>query len=181
MRIAIHQPQFMPWLGYFDKMKQADLFVLLDNVQFKKNEFQNRNKIKTPNKWQWLTVPVSFNFGDKINEVKINNKTNWRRKHLQAIKTNYSKAPFFKEIYPLIEALYKDNYDLLVPLNYKTIILLKNLLRIETELVWASSIQDCLSEDPTDRLIEICKYFKAKIYLAGAGGKDYMDCERCSR
>ena len=69
MIVAIHQPQYLPWLGYFDKIDKADIFVLLDDVQYKKNEWQNRNKILTATGWQWLTVPVKYNFGQKINEV----------------------------------------------------------------------------------------------------------------
>src|SRR4051812_18014003 len=72
MRVTIHQPQFLPWLGYLDKIDQADLFIVLDTVQFKKNEWQNRNRIRTADGWQWLTVPVLQRFGQRINEVRIN-------------------------------------------------------------------------------------------------------------
>jgi len=92
---AIHQPQYLPWLGYIDKMDKADVFCFLDNVQYKKNEWQNRNRVKTVGGWQWVTVPVSYKFPEKINAVKINNSVNWRRKHLQALVTNYGKAPYF--------------------------------------------------------------------------------------
>ena len=177
MKIAIHQPQFIPWLGYFDKMKEVDLFILLDNVQFKKNEFQNRNKIKTSKGWQWLTVPARFHFGDKINEVKINNNCNWQNKHLQSIKTNYGKSPSFKNIYPYIEKLYSTTYDFLSPINYESILLIKKIMDINTHIVLASAIPN-LSEEPTDRLIDICKFYKADTYLAGAGGRNYMDCAR---
>ena len=71
MKVAIHQPQYLPWLGYFDKIDQVDCFVLLDDVQFKKNEWQNRNRIKTPQGWQWLTVPVIHRFPQRIDEVRI--------------------------------------------------------------------------------------------------------------
>ena len=83
----------MPWLGYFDKMDRADAFALLDNVQYKKNEWQNRNRIRTAQGKQWLTVPVRFKFPALINEVSINNDENWRNKHWQALRTNYAKAP----------------------------------------------------------------------------------------
>ncbi|MBI5326779.1 MAG: WbqC family protein [Deltaproteobacteria bacterium] len=177
MRIAIHQPQFMPWLGYFDKMDKVDVFVLLDNVQFKKNEFQNRNKIKTANNWIWFTVPVNFSFGDTISGIRIDNRHDWQKKHLHAIQTNYGKAPFFKEHQPALEELYKNEYTLLSPLNVYTINLIKTLFSIETKIVMASSIPN-LSQDPTERLLDICRYFNADTYLAGAGGKGYMECER---
>ncbi len=97
MIVSVHQPQYLPWLGYFDKIERSDIFVFLDNVQFKKNEWQNRNKIKTSEGWQWLSVPVIHKFMQKISEVKINNTVWWGKKHLNALVTNYSKAPFFKD------------------------------------------------------------------------------------
>jgi hypothetical protein len=94
--ISIHQPQFMPWLGYFDKMDQSDQFVLLDTVQYKKNEWENRNRVKTAQGVQWLTVPVSFRFSDRIETVQVNDDSRWRHKHQQALLSNYGKAPFWQ-------------------------------------------------------------------------------------
>ncbi|MGB2630330.1 MAG: WbqC family protein, partial [Candidatus Omnitrophota bacterium] len=88
MKVAIHQPQYLPWLGFFDKMDRADVFVLLDDVQYKKNEWQNRNKIRNVEGWQWLTVPVLHEFGQKISEVKIDNEKNWKDKHLKSLELN---------------------------------------------------------------------------------------------
>ncbi|QTA79487.1 WbqC-like domain-containing protein [Desulfonema limicola] len=102
MTAAVHQPQYLPWLGYFDKMDKADVFCYLDNVQFKKNEWQNRNRIKTSKGWQWITMPVCYRFPQKINEVEINNNVKWQRKHLQALITNYSKSPFFEKFLPFL-------------------------------------------------------------------------------
>ncbi|MBI5682450.1 MAG: WbqC family protein [Deltaproteobacteria bacterium] len=158
-------------------MDKVDVFVLLDNVQFKKNEFQNRNKIRTADGWMWLTVPVRFSFGDKIIDVKIDNKHDWQKKHLYTLQTNYGRADFFKEYYPQFERLYKREFDMLSPLNYETIMLIKKFFSIKSEIVMASSIPD-LSNDPTQRLIDICRYFNADTYLAGAGGKGYMECSR---
>ena len=89
MIVTIHQPQYLPWLGYFDKADRADIFVLLDNVQYTKNDWQNRNKIRTSQGAQWLTVPIISNLGQKISDVKIDNTKNWRKAHLNAIKLNY--------------------------------------------------------------------------------------------
>ena len=80
--VAIHQPQNLPWLGYFHKLDRADVFCLLDTVQYKKNEFQNRNRIKTSQGWQWLTVPVTYRFPQRIHEVGVNQTVDWQRKHL---------------------------------------------------------------------------------------------------
>ncbi len=118
MIVAIHQPNFWPWIAYFYKILRCDTFVFLDNVQYTKNSFINRNKIKTSQGYIWLTVPVSFNFGQKILEVKINNNTDWRKKHLKTLELNYKKAIFFEEIYEIIkEVYYKEEWLYLIDLN----------------------------------------------------------------
>ena len=94
MRVTIHQPQFMPWLGYLDKIDQADLFVVLDSVQFKKNEWQNRNRIRTAQGWQWITVPVLHKFGQRLDEVRINQQRDWQGRHLRALEMHYGRAPY---------------------------------------------------------------------------------------
>ena len=101
MIVAVHQPQYLPWLGYFDKIDRADVFVLLDTVQFKKNEWQNRNRIKTAAGPQWLTVPVTYRFPQRIAEVGVNNRERWQHKQRQAIVSNYRKAPFWESLAPL--------------------------------------------------------------------------------
>jgi len=93
MIVAVHQPQYLPWLGYFAKIDRADLFVLLDNVQFKKNEWQNRNQIKAAGGPQWLTVPVTYKFPQRINEVGINNRERWQHQQRQAHPLQLQKSP----------------------------------------------------------------------------------------
>ena len=99
MIVAGHQPEFIPYMGFFSKISKADVFVIVDHIQFNKKYFQNRNKIKTREGWMWLTVPVitKGRFEQKIREVEINNSLNWQRKHWASITLNYQKAPFFKE------------------------------------------------------------------------------------
>ena len=80
MRVTIHQPQFLPWLGYLDKIDQSDLFIALDSVQFKKNEWQNRNRIRTADGCQWITVPVLHHFGQLVKDVRINQSVTWRQR-----------------------------------------------------------------------------------------------------
>ena len=125
MIVAIHQPQFMPWLGYFDKMDSCDVFVLLDNVQYKKNEYQNRNRIKTSKGWQWLTVPVNYKFPQKINEVMIENSSDWRKKHLHALETNYGKSPYFERYIDRFNGFYQQEWHSLSPVNIASVKLLK--------------------------------------------------------
>ena len=174
--VAIHQPQYLPWLGYFDKLDRCDVFCLLDTVQYKKNEFQNRNRIKTAEGWQWLTVPATYRFPQRINEVGVNQTVDWQRKHRKALKTNYSKAPFFDTYYPSFEKFYQKPYELLVDVNVASIELLVQLLDFERKLVLASSIQ-VETEDPTLRLVEICRILGGDSYLSGRDGAKYMDVD----
>jgi hypothetical protein len=174
--VAIHQPQYLPWLGYFDKLDRCDVFCLLDTVQYKKNEFQNRNRIKTADGWQWLTVPVTYRFPQRINEVVVNQTVDWQRKHLQALKTNYSKTPFFENYYASFEEFYQKSYEMIVDVNLTSIELLMDLLGLQRKLVLASSLT-VETEDPTLRLVEICKNLGGGSYLSGKDGAKYMDID----
>ncbi len=175
MICAIHQPQYLPWLGYFEKMARADVFVLLDNVQFKKNEWQNRNRIRSSQGWQWVTVPVLHDHGQLINEVKINPSVNWRAQHVRSIELNYMKAPFFKEYWPQIRPLYDEPWTGLNALNITLVKRLAGLLNIQTRLVLASEI--AVASERTQRLIDICRELGCDTYLAGSGCAAYMDLE----
>ena len=175
MLITIHQPQYLPWLGYLDKIDKADVFVILDNVQFKKNEWQNRNRIKTAQGCQCITVPVLYRFPEKINEVKINNKTNWSRKHLQALITNYSKSTYFDNYKSFFEDIFSRSWDRFVDINIEIIKFLISALDLKTKLVMASDLK--LREEPTERLIDICKTLNGNKYLAGNDGNKHMYLE----
>ena len=177
--VAIHQPQYLPWLGYFDKLERCEVFCLLDSVQYKKNEFQNRNRIKTVDGWQWLTVPVTYRFPQRIREVEVNQIVNWQRKHLQALKSNYSKAPFFQSYYPSFEEFCQQSYEMIVDVNVASIELLMELLGLERKLVLASSLQ-VDTEDPTLRLVQICQALGGAAYLSGKDGAKYMDVDMFS-
>jgi hypothetical protein len=175
--VAVHQPQYLPWLGYFDKMRRADVFCYLNDVQYKKNEWQNRNRIKTAQGWQWITVPVRYHFPEKINEVRINNAVDWRKKHLQTLITNYSRAPHFKKYISIFEDAFSKEWEFISELNVYLIESIKGLLDMKGKpAVLASDFK--LRDEPTDRLIDICKALGADTYLAGKGGADYMNLER---
>ena len=177
MIVAVHQPQYLPWLGYFDKIRRADIFCYLDSVQYKKNDWQNRNRIKTSQGWQWLTVPVRFKYPEKISEVKINPTVKWRQKHLQALITNYRRAPFFDQYIGIYERIYSQDWEFVSELNIGFIERLKEALGLGAKPAIRSSQLE-LSEDPTDRLIDICRAVNADIYLSGQDGIKYMDLER---
>jgi WbqC-like protein family len=175
--VAVHQPQYLPWLGYFDKIRRADVFCYLNDVQYKKNEWQNRNRIKTARGWQWITVPVRYRFPQKINEVRIDSTVEWKKKHLQALITNYSRAPYFKRVMSVLEETFSKEWRFISELNVHLIESLKNLLNLQKKKSLLSS-DLALREEPTDRLIDICKALGADTYLAGQGGAAYMDLEK---
>jgi hypothetical protein len=177
MIVAVHQPQYLPWLGYFAKIDRADLFVLLDNVQFKKNEWQNRNRIKTAAGPQWLTVPVTYKFPQRINEVGLNNRERWQHQQRQAILSNYRKAPCWDAVAPFLDEIFAPAWEFLAPLNIFVVKRLVGLLGIATPLYVASELP-AFPENPDERLIAITKHFGADTYLAGGGGRDYMDLDR---
>jgi hypothetical protein len=107
MIVSVHQPQYLPWLGYFDKIDRADVFVLLDTVQYKKNEWQNRNRIKTAQGPQWLTVPVTYRYPQRICEVGVNGRERWQHRQRQALATNYRRAPHWGMLEDFFEDLFR--------------------------------------------------------------------------
>ncbi len=175
MKAAIHQLQYWPGLRFFAKMRAAGLFIYLDDVQFEKREFQNRNRIRTPRGWQYLTAPVvsKGRFSQKINEVELDNSADWRADHLQAIKLNYARAPFFREHLPALEALYSRDYRLLADLAIATMDLLKEGLGIKTPVKFSSEY--AVEELSSARLARLCVKAGADEYLSGAGAKAYLD------
>jgi hypothetical protein len=175
--VAVHQPQYLPWLGYFDKIHRADVFVLLDNVQFKKNEWQNRNKIKTAQGWQWLTVPVRYKYPQLINEVTINSTVRWQEKHRKAVLTNYARAPHRDCLEEFFKGIFSRSWQLISELNTHAVRRLVEVLGIDTPLFVASEL-GAFPQDPDERLIAITKHFGADTYLAGGGGRQYMDLEK---
>ncbi|MFH1351823.1 MAG: WbqC family protein [Pseudomonadota bacterium] len=177
MIVAVHQPQYLPWLGYFDKISRADFFVLLDNVQFKKNEWQNRNRIKTAQGWQWLTVPVRYKFPQLINEVIINNTVRWQHKQRQTILSNYKKAPCYHYLDGFFDEIFSRAWQSISQLNINVVTRLAKILGIHTPIFVASELGD-FPNDPDERLIAITEHFKADTYIAGSGGRQYMHLEK---
>ena len=166
MILAAHQLHYLPWLRYFHKLAAADTFVVLDNIQFNKNGWQNRNKIKTPQGGTLLTVPVLQKFQQLISEVQIDEKQPWARKHGRAIEVHYQKAPFFKEHERFFRGVYERPWESLNELNYEIFFYLVKALGIKTRILQSSELS--LKGEATDRLIGICKELGARAYLTGA-------------
>lgn len=172
-KIFICQSNYIPWKGYFDAINQADVFVVYDEMQYTKNDWRNRNKIKTSQGVQWLTIPVKLNFGQKINEAKVS-QLNWGKKHWKTLCQNYSKAPFFNELKPKFEELYLNNTEVSISeINIKFIKEINALLGITTKIIRSKDLN--FVGDKNERLIQIIKQLNCNHYLSGPAAKSYMD------
>ncbi len=173
--VVIHQPDFLPYLGFFHRLLYCDIFVVLDHVQFSKKGWHSRDKIKSPDgKAVWLTVPVKNKKGTRpINQVRIDNNTHWQKKHLNILISYFSKAPFFKEIYYAIETIYHTDFEYLIDNNIALINLLMDFFAIKVDVVFSSNMNVVTSK--TQLNIDIVKLLNADGYLSGTGAKDYLD------
>lgn len=178
--VAIHQPNFLPWLGYFHKMNQADAFVLLDDVQFSKGSYGNRVKIKSRLKGpDWLTVPVRSSEGSKqqYNEIEIAYNEPWRVDHANLLQDAYQQveeAPHFDHYFQDLMSLQEKRYPNLAALNIPLIRYLKRQLEIPTTLYVASELGNDFGTG-SERLANICKLLNADTYLSGQGARSYND------
>ena len=173
-RAAILQPGYIPWLGFFEQMSKSDVFVYLDDVQYTKNDWRNRNRIKTKEGIQWLTVPVSFEFGQQIREARINNSFPWNKKHLQALRGWYSKSAFYEKYNEELEGILSKSWIYLVDLDVEVTQWLVNKLNLKIETVLASDLA-ISTEDKQLRIIEICKKLECSHFYEGKSGQSYID------
>lgn len=172
-RVAILQSNYIPWKGYFDMIAAVDEFVLYDQVQFTKNDWRNRNKIKTPQGEQWLTVPVGQNISKPIRDVEIKSPK-WQVKHWKTIEANYRRAPYFEEIAAIFQPFYLDvQHTKLSTLNRMLIEAVCSYLKIPTKI--SNSWDYQASGDKNQRLIELCKQTGACEYVSGPAANDYID------
>lgn len=177
MIISVHQPQYIPWLGYFHKIYKSDAFVFLDNVQYKAREYQNRNRIRIKEGCMWLTVPVLKDDEPypNISDVYIDNFQEWNKRHYRTIFLNYARAPFFKKYSDFFEDLYKTKWQRLIDLNIYIINSINEFLGIKKATYLESQLK--IGTKGTQRIIDICKVLKADAYLSGIGGKSYLEEE----
>jgi hypothetical protein len=181
MKCVILQPSYIPWRGVFDQIRQADVFVFYDDVQYDKHGWRNRNQIKTPNGKQWLTIPVSAKGAVTdalpINQVPIVWTKAWNKEHLKTLRQNYGKAPHFKRYEPLLEEFYGRQDKLLADFTIDFTIALSRTLGIEHTRFLRSSTLEC-SGQKTARLIELLQKIGADHYLSGPSARDYIETEQ---
>lgn len=173
MKVVILQSNYIPWKGYFDLINDADIFVYYDEVQYTKNDWRNRNKIRSVNGDQWLTIPISKDAVKlKISEVRLEDPS-WQALHHKSIYYAYKKAPFFKQIEPLINDVYLERkWDSLVQIDRHLIETISRMIGIQTRFV--DSKQMDLKGDRVARLINVLKQLGASTYISGPSAKDYL-------
>jgi hypothetical protein len=180
MIASIHQPNYLPYIGFFNKMKISDVFVLLDTSQYVKNDFHNRNRIKGPSGEFWLTIPIPSKqcYLKRIIDVSLPKDGKWAQKHLMSISMNYGKSNYYKKYIGFFERLYSDTPEKLGELNEKIILFLTECFNIKTKIINASEMKLDPELKSTDMLVDILKRIGADTYIAGRGreGKDhYLD------
>lgn len=174
MIVVIMQPTYLSWSGYFDMMDNADVFVLLDTVQFEKQAWQQRNRIKiAEGQSKWLTVPVVQNLGQKINDVEIKNSEPWSRKHWGTIEQFYKQAEYWNTYKQDLAQIYSKDWDKLVELNIALISFFKEKFKISTKLIRASQMP--VSGRKVRLLTDICHYLKADVYMSTPRAASYIE------
>lgn len=173
-KIAISQSNYIPWKGYFDLIRSVDVFVIYDEVQYTKNDWRNRNKIKTQNGPIWLTIPVKQNnLQQSINETMVQNNI-WVKKHLNSIRLNYSKAPYFKDFFPFIEELYLSiESDKLSEINEHFLREILTFYNINTRIERSENLD--LKGNRIEKLIDAVEKLKGNTYVSGPNGSNYLD------
>ncbi|UCD54945.1 MAG: WbqC family protein [Candidatus Omnitrophota bacterium] len=176
MRVTIHQPEHMPWPGFFHKINMADTYVVLDNVQYRRRYFQNRNKIRTADGWQWVTVPLEKETRDRllIKDARIwKENLKWKSKNLESIYHNYRKAEYFIYYWNGFESIYNRDYFYLADFNLALLKFFFEKLKIRCEVRRASEMD--ISGRKGDLIFNICRALKAKKYISGISGKEYLN------
>ena len=174
--VIIRQPGYLPNLGFFKKIQSSDTFVFLDDVQFEKDSFDNRNRIRTKDGTTWLTVPIKRPvFKKKFNEILISNDIDWHLKHLSIIEEAYHTTPFFTTYWYSLQKILDKNWTKLIDLNIELIRYFMSALNLTTYTINSSTLK--IPSNKSQKLLDICKHLDASCYISGKLGKDYLDEE----
>ena len=172
---SIMQPTYLPWIGYFNLIYSSDFFVFLDDVQFSKQSWQNRNKILIKKKIHWLTVPViKKSLEDRINQIKIDDTQNWRKKHTQSIKQNYFNHKYFNDLEIILELINDKEMNYLLDLNISIIKAISSALDIKSSKFLLSSKLN-KTGSRSEKLLRIIKELNCDVYLSPEGSRNYIE------
>lgn len=174
--LSIHQPAYLPWIGYLDRIARSDLFVFLDTVQFQKNSFQNRNRVRTAQGDTWLTVPVKNrnHIQGSLLDIEINAAVRWQVKHLRTLEQAYTKAPYFGRVMEWLRPFYDQSWSRLSELCWAMLGEHLNAAGIKTKLLRASEL-DGIDGRKSELILSIARRVEAGTYLSGPLGLDYLD------
>ena len=181
MNVVILQPSYIPWRGYFDQIRRANLFIFYDDIQYDKHGWRNRNQIKTAQGKQWLTIPVhshGVTEGIPIKDVRIDWSKPWAKNHLKALTFSYNKAPYFKKYFPLIDSFYARHDETLADFTIATTETITRALGILSTRFMRSSEILGINGQKTDRLIQILSKVGAKHYISGPSAHNYIEQDK---
>jgi hypothetical protein len=172
--ICIHQPDFVPYLGFFDRLLHADHFILLDNVKFIRRGWQHRDRIKTREGSAWLSLSLQKgDYHQKISEVRLSSEGKWIEENLALLRQCYAKALCFDHIYPKVEAIYRAGHERLIDFNIAFLDMALRLFRIDVQMTFASAYP--VASSSSQRLLELVLAVQGNNYLTGPGSRDYLD------
>ncbi|MFV0342946.1 MAG: WbqC family protein [Anaerocolumna sp.] len=174
MIVSIHQPDYIPYIGYFYKIYRSDVFAFYDDAQFSNDNRHHQNKIKTPQGELNIKIPLEYHFKDPINVVKTKDHLGWKEKHLKIIEMNYGKSKYFKEVFPFIQTLLLCNYESLADMNMTINRFLCYCFGFKTNFVKVSDLS--LETKREEKVLNICEFFDANTYYSGIGAMNYQ-CE----
>ncbi len=173
MIVFVHQPEYIPWLGFFDKLARCNTYVIYDDAQYQHGGFHNRNRIRTAQGWEWLTVPITHGHPQTIKDVKISGDQ-WKNKQLSIIQHNYERTNYFEEYFPVLKEAVSFNHELLIGLNLHLIKTIAQLLDIKVKMMRSSEFPYG-GKEKNEKLVSMCKFLGADTYLSGSGGKNYVN------
>ena len=179
--VAIHQPNFLPWLGYFDKMLRADVFIVMDNAQYVKSggTWSNRVKAMISGEPRWLTMPIVRNYHGlrTYGEIEIDDTGNWRTKAIKSLQAAYARTPHFREVMPLVESLLVHPTRSLVELNVNAALQILQAIGLAPRQIVFGSTLTCTGQ-ATDLLIEMVRAVGGTTYLCGGGAEGYQEDDK---
>ncbi len=177
--VTMHQPNYLPWLGLFDRIAHSDCFVIMDNLPYTRQSVTNRNRIRTKEGWSYLTIPVgSKSYGLPIRNVALPRDDGWMATHWKRIKDNYAKSDFLNLYKDFFDDLYQRNFEYLGEINVEIMSYLLNCFEIDVEVMTMSEMSVDVGSDTTDVLIEVLKGAGADTYLSGPSGRNYLHFEK---
>jgi len=172
------QPSYLPWLGAFEQFARSDIFIFYDDVQYDRDGWRNRNRIKTAQGVRWLTVPVQTRgkFGQRILDVKIDNRQPWARKHIQTLEQSYAKALHLQSVLAELRSVLEQPWESLAELNITLFLRLARFMGLERTVRRSSELS--LPACKNERLLELCRVFGARTYYSGLAAREYLEEER---